>query len=346
MNRCQNVARIVGPATLLVTLMGSGACTGHGAPAKRLAPATYLVWDFESRAPVSESDRVDPLASDRVPFTRWVTRDTDGSVRELGRRAGLWVVADDTVWRMGRGTKTWTSATCDALNDVPGGADRATHTSRSVDFDARDGRTRDVIKALSTAPGYEPDTPPDEVYVGDYTEHHAPIAGIDAIIIFRSTTYSYECGAHGGVESSFVAFDLDHGTREDLLGAARELGEAKKHTAQVRADLIARDAWEDGDIELTAVYPRVVDERLETRFQYSTGACYACSDGAWNSYSVSTEIVSDNLPASLRAHATPPPVVVESLVGVDQQRGFGWSAVPSAGKAYDEVAEVFAAISD
>ncbi len=337
------IAGVLASATFAA---GPVACTEHGEDRAIERGRSYLVWDMEPAA-VGDAvgDAEDALRGPGapVPVTRWVTREADGSVRELGRRQGLWIVADGTVWEMGATTAHWETRGCEYYDDEPGARSKTvTHESRGVVFDGRDGRRHELIEPVNAGEELDPDAPEDEVLVlGDFAQYHHPVASLGSLVILRSDEYSYACGAHGGVTASYLAYDLEAGRVVDLVGEAETLDVGTSHGAVIRAELMAEDAWEDGEISLTAVYPRMVEGRLTASLQFTADTCYACSDGAWHSYTTSAEVTAPRLPASMTPHARPPAVVVRALAGVDPGQGFGWSEVPTDGPLHEEIGRLF-----
>lgn len=328
-------------ATALVAsalVVGPVACTEHAAEAPRTDGRSYLVW---AMAPVSDAAREESLERPArlAPVTRWVTRGADGSVRELGRREGLWIVADGTLWEMGQTTVEWKTRGCEFFDGERGSRSAwVTHESRGIVFQGRDGRRHDVIDAAKIVVDEDPSLPEDEQLVlGDFAQTHQPVASLGSLVILRSDEYAYMCGAHGGVSVSALAYDLATGRTVDLVGQAEALGVGSARATSIRAQLASQDAWEGDEISLTAVYPRLGDGRLTASLQFTAGTCYACSDGAWDSYTTSVQVQAPRLPSALEPHASPPRVVQRALAGLEQGRGFGWSEVPADGPLRREV---------
>lgn len=314
------------------------ACTEHATEAPRKVGRSYLVWDMEpATGQAGEGDLGNHARV--VPVTRWVKRGADGSMEELGRREGLWIVADGTLWEMGQTTARWKTRGCEFFDGERGSRSAwVTHQSRGVEFRGRDGRRHDLVDARAAALEPDPALPEDEQLVlGDFAQTHQPVASLGSLVILRSDEYSYMCGAHGGVSVSMLAYDLDTGQRVDLVGQGEALGVGATRAASIRAELERQDAWEDDEILLTAVTPQVVDGRLVASLQFTAGTCYACSDGAWDSYTTSVQVQAPRLPRDLEPHAHPPAVVLQALEGVEQAEGFGWSEVPADGPLFREV---------
>jgi hypothetical protein len=167
------------------------------------------------------------------------------------------------------------------------------------------------------------------------------VATVGPYFFVRDSTYAYTCGAHGNVGVAFALWDAE---RQADVGVGIVDGpmvsEAQAHASSVfAADDDVSAFAEDGELEvdLTAIVPSYDREgRLVVGMQFTAPSCYACSDGAWSSYSKSTTLAAPVVPDALRTWATAP-------TGV---RGFahahpglaigGWSDLPqdraSAGK--------------
>jgi hypothetical protein len=88
---------------------------------------------------------------------------------------------------------------------------------------------------------------------------------------------------------------------------------------------------EDGEleVELTAILPSYDREgRLAVGMQFTAPSCYACSDGAWSSYSKSTTVAVPVLPEALRAWATAPAGVRAFARAHPELAVGGWSDLP------------------
>ena len=153
-------------------------------------------------------------------------------------------------------------------------------------------------------------------------EQSAELVGtVGPYVFVRASTYAYACGAHGNVGYDFIVWDARSGSAAWASEApaptafAADWGTVVPREEAVRvlaadsdvADLLQGDPAE---MQLTEVLPSYDDDvQLAVRFQITAPACYACSDGAWSSYTKSTQMSARAIPAALRAWSTPPPAV-------------------------------------
>jgi hypothetical protein len=74
--------------------------------------------------------------------------------------------------------------------------------------------------------------------------------------------------------------------------------------------------------------------RLRPELQFTARACYACSDGRWDSYTVSTTVTSERVPAALESYETLPAPVrdwwSETIVAARESGGAAPSPAPDA----------------
>ncbi|WP_437334057.1 hypothetical protein [Sorangium sp. So ce394] len=172
-------------------------------------------------------------------------------------------------------------------------------------------------------------SPPD----GDESNeiHHtaALIGSVGPYLFIEERTYTDLCGAHGFEGAGFVAWDAERRAAVDLLAEVRGV------TALQSAAEALLDDGEDGAEaagqerdapELVQIAP-AYDERgaLRLTAQLARSACYACSDGAWSSYSRSAVVPVERTPARLAAWASTPPDVRAFLERTPGVRLGGWS---------------------
>jgi len=141
--------------------------------------------------------------------------------------------------------------------------------------------------------------------------------------------YTYNCGAHGGVQAHAKIIDLRSGEPAQLTPRLDDTRFAELWP-DVRAALLREDpsqAWYAPtgaqDIALTALRPRLENGGVRVDHQLTVDTCYACSDGDWSSYSLSVQLPLEAPPA-LREHLRVPAVVHAHLgePGDDLARGF------------------------
>jgi hypothetical protein len=110
------------------------------------------------------------------------------------------------------------------------------------------------------------------------------------------------------------------------------VGEAQTRALSVLAAYEDVTAFaEEGELEvdLTAIvasYDR--EARLAVGMQFTAPSCYACSDGAWSSYSKSTTLPAPVVPEALRAWALAPAGVQAFAHGHPELGIGGWSDLP------------------
>jgi hypothetical protein len=157
------------------------------------------------------------------------------------------------------------------------------------------------------------------------------LGSVGPYVFVHESTQSYSCGAHGGTGMRFVVWDL-------LKHAPAKWEESFAPGAEVEAvarEALARDPeaimlWNDAEapeIELTRVTPRWTLDGLALDAQFTTFACYACSDGAWSSYSRSTQVPLRGLPAALGPWADVPSAIAKLAAAHADVTMRGWSFV-------------------
>jgi hypothetical protein len=184
------------------------------------------------------------------------------------------------------------------------------------------------------------------------------VATVGPYLFVRDSTYAYTCGAHGNVGVSFLVWDAERhravwssaaAEDEDAADVAGTAGPADAdgpleaslvNDARVRAlaalgaDEDVSSFGDDGKIEtdLTEIVPAYAgpDGSLSVSLQFTAASCYACSDGAWSSYTKSTQQPLATLPGWLRPWATPPESVRAFLRAHPELAIGGWSTLPAS----------------
>jgi hypothetical protein len=119
-------------------------------------------------------------------------------------------------------------------------------------------------------------------------------ASLGPLLFVTESVFSFHCGAHGHTEASFFVWDAERRARVDVLTDVPDAARLKVAASTGIAEAVPGDAA----VDLTALFPVVRAGRLGFEAQLTFPACYACSDGAWSSYT-----------RSVRLPALPPPVL-------------------------------------
>jgi hypothetical protein len=159
------------------------------------------------------------------------------------------------------------------------------------------------------------------------------VATVGPYFFVRDSTYAYTCGAHGNVGVAFTLWDAE---RQADVGVGIVDGpmvtEAQAHASSVLAadDDVSAFA-EEGELEvdLTAIVPSYDREgHLAVGMQFTAPSCYACSDGAWSSYSKSTTLAAPAVPDALRTWTMAPTGVRVFAHAHPELAIGGWSDLP------------------
>lgn len=136
------------------------------------------------------------------------------------------------------------------------------------------------------------------------------IASVGPYLFVRESTYTYACGAHGFSGASAKVYDVARGEEVAVEPGPREAEALRKRAVKA---LTTDDGFDPGDgqseVQLTQT---LVDWRagsLAVQYQFTAGTCYACSDGAWSSYTKSVALDAPGLPRALAAHREVPMAV-------------------------------------
>ncbi len=137
------------------------------------------------------------------------------------------------------------------------------------------------------------------------------LASLGPYVFVEDSTYTYTCGAHGNTGMSFAVWNIDQGRRVDLLS---ELPDCEALLAEGKRAIDARGGAVDfsrpeDPPTLTELLPRLAPTGgIEASALVTVSSCYACTEGGWSSYTVSTEVPTQ-LPWRLRALGAPPAAV-------------------------------------
>jgi hypothetical protein len=164
-------------------------------------------------------------------------------------------------------------------------------------------------------------------------QHVELVATVGPYLFVRDSTYAYTCGAHGNVAFAFTVWDAERHTNVGvgLADGAVESEERALASKALAADDDVSAFAENGEleVELTELVPTYGQEaQLSLAMQFTAPSCYACSDGAWSSYSKSTRRAAPMIPDALRAWAVAPDGVQAFARAHPELAVGGWSELP------------------
>jgi hypothetical protein len=142
----------------------------------------------------------------------------------------------------------------------------------------------------------------------DWRETVGLEASIGPYLFVHRSVWGYHCGAHGGSTDAFVVFDARTGEPARLEAPPSQAVREAAWDALASAEL-----FEPGPQGLAqTLFRPVFDEHgaLRIEHQLTADSCYACSDGRWDSYTVSARVRGGAVPAELAAFADVPPDVL------------------------------------
>lgn len=312
------------PALLL---LACGACSGEPAPddvaqipeaANALRPAdaaasasseAYLVWS------------VDPAESAGRAGTAWI----DGQGRVVARRPGVYVAGGGTVWAWTEGKKPGRGVDCECLRNAEFADDAQCAKTAPVGVvdlvDALGGRKIALLEAPAG----------DSVQIEPPEQEARPLAGVGPFLMVETRSDNYACGAHGSLHVGWDAYDLRSGDTVSLLDSAEVEAAIAREGAAALAELRKEMDPEEvayREVEMTALEARWTPEgALRVGYQFTTGACYACSDGIWSSYSRSAVVPAASIPRPFAEYARAPEAVRRYWRTSPPGERAGWSVV-------------------
>ena len=163
-------------------------------------------------------------------------------------------------------------------------------------------------------------TPPARVGENEFTETTRFVAAIGEALYFRQTSYSSNCGAHGGTGSRFFAHDL---ARRKLAYFADSLSD-EQALLRVANESLDPDSPMYGPFRFAGTLPYYADGFLRFVAQLTTSATYAESDELAGSYARSVFMPTQWFGADLDQYREPPPALA-AAVAERNLRVFGWS---------------------
>ncbi|HEU4456840.1 MAG TPA: hypothetical protein VFR81_27480, partial [Longimicrobium sp.] len=150
-------------------------------------------------------------------------------------------------------------------------------------------------------------------------------------LMVETRSDNYACGAHGSLHVDWATYDLRTGETVALLDSAETEAAIAREGAAALAELRKEMEPEEAayrEVEMTAVEARWTAEgALRVGYQFTTGACYACSDGIWSSYSRSLVVPAPALPRPLATYARAPEAVRRYWASSPPGEHAGWSQV-------------------
>jgi len=317
------------PALLL---LACGACSGAPAPddLAQSPPAASALRPAEAAGPVSSEAylvwSVDPADTAGVGETAWI----DGEGRVVARRPGVFASGGGAVWAWTKGTKPGRGVDCGCKREAEYAEDAQCPSTEPVGVadlvDALGGR-RIALLEIPTSNGdidYSQLEPPGQ--------DAWPVGGVGPYLLTMSSRYIFGCeAAHGSRGVKWAVYDLRTGDAVALLDSAETAAATAREGAAALAELkkeMTPEEAAEADVELTVVETRwTPDGALRVAYQFTTGACYACSDGMWSSYSRSAEVPAPALPRPLAAYARAPEAVRRYWAASPPGERAGWSAV-------------------
>ncbi len=210
---------------------------------------------------------------------------------------GVRIAAAGTLWTWEETTEDVPTTPCEDRGDRASGEGHGTRV-RLVPSDG----WHDPVAIVVPPPGDGADT----------IEHAArPLASVGPYLFVEESTDADTCGAHGNTAVSFAAWNIEEAKTVDLLSDVphrNELVAAGK--SEIDDDPDAADFSDDGDpAALTELLPRIGTRgQLEAMALVTVPSCYACTQGGWGSYTVSTPVVAE-LPRPLQAMSAIPHAV-------------------------------------
>lgn len=228
----------------------------------------------------------------------------------VGSAPGIVIASGRETWTLRTEEKTYALPSCrEILRDLGGEAEAA--GDEAGDDELRGGRATRLVAAAdgheTEIVGFDVATAADGV--AQNVQHASVVGSVGPYLFIHRTNDVYACGAHGGRVASAHVFDLAHGKNVDWdaeLGDERTLLAERPAADAVESDDI--DHFDDEAAARTELLPSFGDEgALHLGRQFTSPTCYACSDGAWSSYTHSIVVDTTSLPRALRAYAKPAP---------------------------------------
>jgi hypothetical protein len=222
-------------------------------------------------------------ANDAAPVTH-VLSDAGDVLEDL---PGIHVSAAGTVWTWEQSPEAVETSPCEDDPERPAGEGHATRARLVPDDKSR--------APLSIA------TPVDGGDVNEIDHSVRVLASVGPYVFVEESTYAYTCGAHGNTGVSFAVWNLDEGATVDLVADLPNRDDiAASGKKVIDDDPDTTDFTADGETaSITEVLPHVgAEPRLQATALVTVPSCYACTQGGWGSYTMST-LVDSPLPTRL-----------------------------------------------
>ncbi|HEX8692220.1 MAG TPA: hypothetical protein VF746_07370 [Longimicrobium sp.] len=291
-----------------------GAASAFQSPgdAARASSEAYLVWSADSA---------------HAAETAWI----DGEGRVVARRPGVFVAGGGGVWRWTEGKQMTTGLDCECLREkeyAEGAQCPARAEVATVDLvDLLGGRRVRVLDAPNA----------DSLEIAPPEQWATPLAGAGPYLFVETRTDVFACGAHGSLGVEAAVYDLASGARVALLDSAEAAAALAREGEAARARLNRAEEMRDSPadaVDLTEVEARWTPAgELEVAYQFTAGACYACSDGHSSSYSRSEIVPASRVPGRLAAWTRAPEAVRRYWRAAPPLAESGWSRVDAADPA-------------
>jgi hypothetical protein len=287
-------------------------------PSDSAPPSTsseaYLVWSGDSAA---------------TARTAWI----DGEGRVVAERAGVYVAGAGTVWAWTAGMKKGRWIDCECLRNAEFAEDSVTTAQCRQDAEVRVADLVDVLGdrriEVLTAESDDVMAPPEQ--------RATPLAGVGPYLFVEYFHDIYMCGAHGVGGASPGVYDLRTGEQVVLIDTVNAAPYVLREGEVARAALAAEEedtTVEVGQLDLTEVEVRWTPEgELKVAYQFTMGACYACSDGEFGSYSRSESVPAREVIPALQPYLRAPEAVRRYWAQSPPGEHAGWSAVDAADPA-------------
>ena len=257
----------------------------------------------------------------------------DGEPTQVGELAGAWIGVQDgeraRLFSFDREVIATKQSDCDCEMEALHAGEQA---DCLVDAELEVG----VLRSMGATGEAEVAThvPPLDTIDGESREVFATLDGTIGPYVFTTACIErYACGAaHGDRLCAQRIYDLRTGQEFDAWDMAAEPlrgPDMLRFVREVYEDEHEAAELAEEDIVLSRVAP-LYEESFIPRIeeQYTGPACYACSDGLWDSYTISSRRTVESLPtlaaAWLKSTPAPPQAFTPPL---DHTIG-GWSSVP------------------
>jgi hypothetical protein len=264
---------------------------------KRIAFVVAAVVSACSSAPITTTHPLD--SPDQYLVTDGITSalilDGPKGFEIVAKRDGAVISSGKDIWVYELKPENQPEADCDCFMEAFNAGAEPTECTKNVQkSNAWLTRLRDG-KAVT----------PFESWSSDESESSASFSMGGVIgnhLVLESCNSAYACGAaHPSGSCEAVAIDLQTGEKGKIEALATNVDMEKAWSALTKesSDL------ESKEMKVTSVRVKFSGSAVYVEAQITTPACYACSDGDWDSYSVSTTqpiAGSEELPAPVAAY--------------------------------------------